>query len=195
MESVKILDVREAQGRKILLSDYTHIRAFHACRAEGEQIFGIQGLKPYTKDEALKVAICKLENKYVSKKVIETEFNNLWVENTPAKVWLMLETTELLSTSTHYLIYGSEFLNALAMQLGCRDRLKKFGKPIVVACNIPISDISSCWLNDLELDIKNKNTGHRSIAVNAVAPENIIEIQYPTGYVCDPYSWRKYKIG
>ena len=195
MESIKILDVNEAKGRRIRLINYTHIRAFHACRADDEHIFRVQGLKPYTKDEALEVAIRKLENKYVSKTAVETEFNNLWESNTPTKVWLMLETTEFLSTSPHYLIYGSEFMNALAMRLGCRDILKEFGKPMIVACNIPIPDISSCWLNDLELDIKNQNTRHRSIAVNAVTPENVVAISYPTGSVRDPYSWCSYKLG
>lgn len=195
MENIKVLDVNESPGRRIQLSNYTHIRAFHACRAENEQTFRVQGLKPYAKDEALEIAICKLEHEYVSKKAIETEFNTLWESNTPTKVWLMLETTEFLSTSTHYLIYGSEFLNALAMRLGCRDRLKGIGKPIIVECIVPIADISSCWLSDLEQDIKNKNTENRSIAVSTVAPENIIEIHYPTGYVRDPYSWGKYKLG
>ncbi len=195
MENIKILDVNEAKGRRIQLSNYTHIRAYHACRTEDEQIFRTQGLKPYTRNEALEVAIRKLEHNYADKKAIETEFNALWESNTPTKVWLMLETTEFLSMSTHYLIYGSEFLNALAMRLGCRDRLKKFGKPMIIACNVPISDISSCWLNDLEPDIKNKNIGHRSIAVNAVAPENVVAISYPTGPVRDPYSWGYYKLG
>ena len=195
MENIKVLDVNEAKGKRIQLRNYTHIRAFHACRAEDEQILRVQGLKPYTKDEALEIAVCKLEHKYVSKKAIENEFNVLWESNTPTKVWLMLETTEFLGTSTQYLIYGSEFLNALAMRLGCRDKLKEIGRPMIVACNIPISDISSCWLSDLEQDIKNKITEHRSIAVNAVASENVVDISYPTGSIRDPYSWGHYKLG
>lgn len=194
MTEIKILDVNEALGRKIRLSDYTHIRAFHACRAEDEHIFRTQGLKPYTKDEALEVAICKLEHKYVSNKAIETEFNTLWESNTLTKVWLMLETTEFLSMSTHYLIYGSEFLNTLAMRLGCRDRLKEFGKPMIVACNVPITDIQPLWLRNLEQDIKNKNTANRSIAVNMVEAENVFDIIYPTGWGRDPYSLRMCRI-
>ena len=195
MADVKILNVKDVQGKSIRLSSYTHIRAYHACRAEDEQIFRTQGLKPYTRNEALEVAIRKLKHNHVNRKAIESEFNTLWKSNTPTKVWLMLETIEFLSTSTHYLIYGSEFLNALAMRLGCRDRLKGIGKPIIVECIVPIADVSSCWLSDLEQDIKNKNTENRSIAVSTVAPENIIEIHYPTGYVRDPYSWGKYKLG
>ena len=66
---------------------------------------------------------------------------------------------------------------------------------MIIACNVPISDISLCWLNDLELDIKNKNTSHRSVAVNAVAPENVVAISYPSGFVRDPYSCASYKLG
>lgn len=195
MDNINILDVNEVKGKRIQLSNYTHIRAYHACRAEDEQIFRTHGLKPYTRDEALEVAVRKLEHNYVNRKAIEIEFNALWESNTPTKVWLMLDPTELLSISTHYLIYGSEFLNALAMRLGCRNRLKEFGKPMIIACNVPISDISLCWLNDLEQDIKNKDTAHRSIAVSTVTPENVIEINYPSGFVRDPYSWIKYKLG
>ena len=110
-------------------------------------------------------------------------------------IYSLLETTEFFDTSTHYLIYGSEFINALAMHLGCRDRLKEIGKPMIVACNVPISDISACWLNDLEQDIRNRCTEHRAIAVNVIAPENILDISYPTGSVRDPYSWGHYKLG
>ena len=117
MADVKILNVKEVQGKNIRLSDYTHIRAYHACRAEDEQIFRTQGLKPYTKDEALEVAIHKLKSERVSKQAIETKFNDLWKENAHTRVWLMLETAEFLDASTHYLIYGSEFINALAMHL------------------------------------------------------------------------------
>ena len=195
MADVKILNVKEVQGKNIRLSDYTHIRAYHACRAEDEQIFRTQGLKPYTKDEALSVAIHKLKSERVSKQAIETKFNDLWKENAHTRVWLMLETAEFFDASTQYLIYGSEFINALAMHLGCRDRLKENGKPMIVACNVPISDISSCWLNDLEQDIRDRNTEHRAIAVNVIAPENVFDISYPTGSVQDPYYWGHYKLG
>ena len=195
MADVKILNVKEAQGKNIRLSDYTHIRAYHACRAEDEQIFRTQGLKPYTTDEALAVAIHKLKSECVSNQAIETKFYTLWKENAHTQVWLMLETTEFFDTSTHYLIYGSEFINALAMHLGCRDILKENGNPMIVACNVPISDISSCWLNDLEQDIRDRSTEHRAIAVNVIAPENVFDISYPAGSVRDPYSGGHYKLG
>ena len=192
---MKILNINEVRGRKIQLSNYTHIRAYHACRAENEDIFRTQGLKPYTKDEALAVAIRKLENQRTSKEAIEAKFHELWEERISARVWLMPETTELLSTSGHYLIYGSEFINALAMHLGCRERLKEIGTPMIITCNVPIADMSPCWLSELEQDIKSGNTANRSIAVNKIVPENICDIIYPTGYIRDPYLCSFFKLG
>lgn len=198
MSQSKILDVNKVGGKKISLSSYTHILAYHACRAEDEQIFRTKGLRPYTRDEALAAAILKLESDRVSRKNIEAAFHSLWEEtqtSRPARVWLMLQTEEFLSESTHYLIYGSEFLNALAMRLGCRDKLRKIGKPMLVVCAVPITEIAQCWLSDLERDIKNRSTANRSIAVGAVAAENVLDICYPTGYVRDPYSQCQVKLG
>lgn len=47
MAQNKLLDVRQLAGKKIKLNDYTHIKAYHACRAENEQSFRTQGLKLY----------------------------------------------------------------------------------------------------------------------------------------------------
>ena len=190
---MNILDINKVQGKRIKLSNYTHVLAYHACRAEDEQIFRTQGLKPYTKDEALSAAVHKLESTRVSRKDIEAKFEELWGKQAKS-VYLMLETTELLRASCHYLIYGSEFINALAMQLGCRDRLKEIGKPMFVVCAVPISDIHKDWLDGLEQAIKRKDTANRSIAVSRVAAENVVDVIYPTGVVRDPYSWRNYKL-
>lgn len=194
MDGMRILDVNKAHGKRIKLANYTHLLAYHACRAENEQFFRTQGLKPYTKDEALSAAIHKLECDRVSQKDIKTKFEELWGTQ-PKSVYLMLETTELLGTSCHYLIYGSEFINALAMHLGCRDRLKEIGKPMFLVCAVPISDIHKDWLDGLEQAIKRKDTANRSIAVSRVAAENVVDIIYPTDTVRDPYSWGYYKLG
>ena len=190
---MKILDVKKEHGKKIKLANYTHLLAYHACRAEDEQIFRTQGLKPYTRGEALSAAIHKLESTRVSRKDIETKFEELWGKQAKS-VYLMLETTELLGASCHYLIYGSEFINALAMHLGCRDRLKEIGKPMFVVCAVPISDIHKDWLEGLEQAIRRKDTADRVIAVSSVAAENVIDIIYPTDTVRDPYSWCHYKL-
>lgn len=198
MEQKNILNVRSVAGTKIDLSSYTHIVAYHASREEGENSFRKRGINSYTKEEALAAAIRKLESERISRDRIEAEFEPLWNDmHSPSgtRVWLMLEPTELMTDSGHYLIYGSEFLNALAMRLGCRDKLSKIGKPMIIKCEIPIHIISPFWLDGLEQDIQCRSTDDRAIAVETVAPEWIVEFQYPTGYIRDPYSWRMVKLG
>lgn len=198
LSKMKLLDVNAVSGTSISLKDYTHILAYHACRAANEQCFRVQGLKPYTQTEALEEAVQKLESEHVDKDKIESIFYPLWDEiyaSLPSRVWLMLNTKEFLGESSHYLIYGSEFLNVIAMELGCRDKLSQIGKPMIIKCAVPISEIPSIWLENLEQDILMRDTDNRSIAVSAVSPECIIDILYPTGYVRDPYSYAKINLG
>ena len=190
---MRVPDVTKAAGTKVRLSDYSHIIAFHACRIEDEQVYRTRGLWPYTRETALVEAYRKLEGSRVSKERIDKEFAPLWEEVEsfgPKRVWLMLETRAFLQESCHYLLYGSEFMNALAMRLGCRERLMSIGKPAFIQCAVPLADIAPCWLNGLESSIKHRGTSLSSIAVPYIAPENILDITYPTGIVQNPYTYR-----
>lgn len=67
--------------------------------------------------------------------------------------------------------YGSEFLNALSMYLGCRSKLKKIGRPTIVICDVPLADISKVWLNGLEEAVESGDSSIYLIAVSSVAPQ------------------------
>lgn len=198
MAEMKILDVNAVSGKKVRLKDYSHILAYHACRSTDAQSYRVHGLKPFSQVEALEQAVQKLESDRLDRSRIESEFYPLWAKvykTEPPQVWAMLNTEEFMDVSTHYLIYGSEFMNALAMRLGCRDKLSKIGKPMIIKCAIPISDIPSIWLQNLEQSILEQNADDRSLAVRSVTPECIIDILYPAGYVCDPYTNMIFKLG
>lgn len=199
MSRAKILDVNAVAGKSIKLSNYNYLLAYHASRVVDEESIRVHGLKPYTQTEALEDAVRKLEDCHVGRNRIFSVFSSHWDEvfaSSPPRVWLMLNTKEFLDESTQYLIYGSEFLNGLAMKLRCRETLSKIGKPVIVKCAIPISEIPACWLKNLEEDIETRNTDNRAIAVSCVAPECIIDILHPTGYVPDPYFYgTKFNLG
>lgn len=59
------------------------------------------------------------------------------------KVWLAINKEAQLTVVGHYLIYGSEFINELAIELGCSSSLKNAGIPTIFYCDIPLEDISS----------------------------------------------------
>lgn len=148
--------------------------------------FRTQGLKQYTKEEALAEAVKKLESERIGRERVEKCFIINWKDSIISKferVYLILDKEELLHDSSHYLIYGSEFIYSLAEELDCREKLKTIGKPMIVVCTVPIAEIEADWLVNLEQYIKDNDVNDCSIAVNSVAPENIIDILYPEGYV------------
>jgi len=197
MAAKKVLETEKCCGQEIDLLDYTHIRAYHACRPENVQLYTDIGLIPYDEASALNDALQKLLGGNISEAKIREQFNKMW-ENSDAYqrsvVWLALEKSELLGASCHYLIYGSEFLNAMSMHLGCREKLKNIGRPTIVVCDIPIRDISRTWLDGLEESIADGWASMRSLAVPSVAPQDIIDFIYPTSWVDDPYTGMRYKL-
>lgn len=197
MELKKVLDTVKYRGRKISLSNYTHLRAYHACRPENIKSYIGEGIVPFNKESSLAEATRKLSDDRVTIKKVQEQFNIMWEDsdaNQHPKVWLALEKSELLGDSCHYLIYGSEFMNALAMHLGCRDKLKRIGRPTIVVCDVPLRDISETWLNGLEDAIQCGTSSMRSIAVASVVPKNVIDFIYPTDWVNDPYTGIRSKL-
>lgn len=179
-------------GKRIQLHQYTHIRAYHACRPVSIQNYLTNGIIPYTKQEAMADAIRKLKSKKSEKEIID-EFEKQWNESDVKnpRVWLELNKEILINESGHYLIYGSEFLNALAMWLGCREQLKNVGIPTIFCCDIPLENISETWLDDIERTINDNMIDDISIYVSKVQPGNIIGYEHPSR-INDPYMYGCY---
>lgn len=197
METKRVLETEKCAGKKIYLSDFTHLRSYHACRPENIQVYKDEGLVPFDRETALADAIQKLSGDKTSVEKVKSQFDAMWVgseNDLHPRVWLALEKSELLGASCHYLIYGSEFLNALSMHLGCRSKLKKIGRPTIVICDVPLADISKVWLNGLEEAVESGDSSIYSIAVSSVAPQNIVDFIFPTAWVDDPYTGMRYRL-
>lgn len=126
----KVLLTEKNKGEKITLSNYTHIRAYHACRIEDIEAYKKNGIVPFTEQSAIEDAVKKLSDERLTEDDVRAQAEKIWEEYGIYihKVWLSLEQSELLGDACHYLIYGSEFLNAVAAHLWCRDKLKTIGK-------------------------------------------------------------------
>lgn len=188
--------VENHEGENISLSEFTHIRAYHACRVEDEAAIYKEGLIPFTRKSALETAKKKLPSyKNITEGQVKVLIDELWGEEAHmGRVWFELGTSAFLEQDAHYLIYGSEILNAVFMRLGCRNVLKTIGKPAFVICDVPIGDIASCWLNNLEQFVKDGKAYQCAIAVPCVKPENIISIEYLYDVeLWDPYCGTIYK--
>lgn len=179
-------------GKRIQLHQYTHIRAYHACRPTSIQNYLTNGIIPYTKHKAMTDAIRKLKTEKSEKEIID-KFEKQWDKSDVKKsrVWLAVNKEILLTGSGHYLIYGSEFLNALAMELGCREHLKNIGIPTIFHCDIPLEDIPKFWMDDVERTINDNMIEDISIYVPKVQAGNIICYEHPKS-IENPYMQGSY---
>ena len=187
-------------GKKINISDFTHIRAYHACRIEDIKEYQVKGLQSVDESMALSNALRILGRFEKSKQRIENKFQERWdvanKDHLRFKVWLSLKKSELLGHSCHYLIYGSEFLSAVAGELGCRNMLKSVGRSYILTCEIPLKNILPSWLEDLCYHIENGCECGCGFPVERVLPEEIIKFENQNRVVEDPLDgYSKVKLG
>lgn len=172
-----------------LSEGYTHLRAFHACRPMKLFDYLDNGILPISYESALQDVRNRVVCDYVSEEDAILKFKEEWseFEDMHKRVWLQMNKDLLLNTASHYLIYGSEFINALAMLLGCRDRLKQIGIPTIFFCDIPIANIAPMTLLDIQNSINDGYTYDIGFAVDEVEPNNIVDYEHPTKRLTDPY--------
>lgn len=171
------------------IDEYTHLRAFHACRPIKLSDYLDNGILPISYESALQDVRDRVVCDYVSEEDAIIKFQEEWseFEDIHKRVWLQMNKDLLLDTTSHYLIYGSEFINALAMQLGCRDKLKQIGIPTIFFCDIPVEDIVPMTLRDIQNVFNSGDTYDISFAVDKVLPQDIVDYEHPTKRLVDPY--------
>ena len=161
-----------------LYNEYTHIRAYHACRPLDIQKYLSEGIQVLSRKQTLNEALARIHSSYVSEADIKRKFNANW-KDSESEVFLNINKQELLTASSHYLIYGSEFLNRLAMELGCRGNLKETGIPTIFYCDIPIEDINPSIIFEIERKVKSGYVDDITITVAEVLPCDIVNYEHP----------------
>lgn len=171
------------------MDGYTHLRAFHACRPLKINDYLKKGIMPISYESACQDVKARVVCDHVSEEEALTKFEEEWSDfaDIHKRVWLQMNKNLLLNEASHYLIYGSEFINALSMQLFCRDRLKKIGIPTIFFCDIPIANIAPMTLLDIQNSINDGYTYDIGFAVDEVEPNNIVDYEHPTKRMSDPY--------
>lgn len=181
--------IKKSQKINLIDGTYTHIRAYHACRPISIDDYLLNGIRPISYESALDEVKSRVVCKWVSENTAVEKFNEEWndFDDIHKKVWLEMNKNLLLEAASHYLIYGSEFINALAMQLGCRNRLKKIGVPTIFHCNIPIEDISVKTLEDIQYSFNKGYTDAYGLCVKKVDASDIVDYEHPAQRIPDPY--------
>lgn len=182
-------EIKKSQKINLIDGTYTHIRAYHACRPISIDDYLLNGIRPISYESALHEVKSRVICEWVSENTAVEKFNEEWndFDDIHKKVWLEMNKNLLLDGASHYLIYGSEFINALAMQLGCRSRLKKIGVPTIFHCDIPIEDIPEKTLKDIQYSFNKGYTDAYGFSVQMLDANNIVDYEHPKQRIPDPY--------
>ncbi|HEY4074298.1 MAG TPA: hypothetical protein VGM52_14480 [Herbaspirillum sp.] len=128
-----------------LISYYTHFKGFHGCRPLRLSSYYEQGLLGQNSD-----SLCEIFRDIfvdLPKDDLESviaQFGDRSKQERGA-IWLASNDKFLLEECGHYIIQGSEYLMALAAQLGrssngedYRFRLRRYGIPTILEVDIPV---------------------------------------------------------
>lgn len=147
---IRTVSNEEIESKELLASRLTQrvalLRAYHACCPMDLDSYRRHGLIPLDVETAHAFARELFCNEAKAPKTAVDEAIVAMDSSLRSKrVWLGLDDRTLIEDCGHYLLYGSEYLLAIAAELTHRTRntidyrqfLRLRGKPTIVACNVP----------------------------------------------------------
>lgn len=189
MKNVLVYKKDEDYSNIDIIKNFTHIRAFHGCRTNDLNSYYSHGIKPLTKEWSYEHLQTILKTKpYITEDKILTTLNKIWTE--PNRVWFTITKEELLYRSGHYLLYGSELINAVLSQFYLRDELKKNGIPTIFACDVPLYDIGKDFLNNIIENLGKRKSLDQSafMILGKLSAEHVVSHEHPDPKkIYDPY--------
>jgi hypothetical protein len=138
-----------------LTSRYRALRAVHGTRAEDVEPFYREGLRPlephYFHDRAREVFLSG-EYPELSEASLQAAITSVGSSMREGRVYFEANEELLIEFAGHYMLYGSEYLTAIAAHLGqardYRQVLKLSGLPTLFVCDVPLTLIGSSVLQD-----------------------------------------------
>lgn len=186
-------DISNTKRRGINIGNYSHIRAYHACRPLDVGKYYQEGIRPFDEKEMRQTAtaIFGVSMETVIKN--EPKLQPALSEN----VYFGLYKQELLNGSGHYLCWGSEYLAAIAVQLDkseygkYHDILYNTGIPTIFICDIPIRVLPQWQIDDISKNC-NFSAGNFTCWIpEFLRPEHIIAHEHPLK-IYNPVQMRHY---
>jgi hypothetical protein len=148
LECVKSREVVLLRNRckDLLIKNYTHVAAYHACRPTDINLYLSRGIVPANTEELIqeaKIIFGNADNE-VDKAV--KDIDEFYFDHGRGKIgFFMSRTGSVEGGYSHYLRYGSELFQSIANRLGnwAIQKLANRGTPTVFRCALPIS-----WLDE-----------------------------------------------
>jgi hypothetical protein len=131
------------------LDDTDHVAVYHGCRITSTSSYYKHGLWTPNIQE-LTTRAEKIFLSYDFPNVTRSRFNELTErerDRAQASLYVVLDSDGFIATAGHYLIYGSEHIQALANGCGFPlDELKTFGIPTLFEIHVPTDEIPESQL-------------------------------------------------
>lgn len=197
-EHKSVFDIRKFKfdkNKRIDLHQFTHIRGYHGCRVHDEESYRKNGLHCFTYEEAWNQCR-KVFERVVAvdalKQVFDENWNEWYTNGAINGVYFFLSREGFKKGCGHYVVYGSEFLQAIAVSIersyfsgkftDYKEMLKNFGNPMVITCDVPTTDIDPSFLDSIECSLNDEDDEDDedittlAFLVKQVDPENIVSI-------------------
>lgn len=182
---------------------FDFIRAYHGTRISDTSHFYSEGLVRLDvsrfKELAANIFLTP-EFPELTLTHLEEAFSAVGVQTREGLIYFAVNHKELLSDCSHYLLYGSEYLLAIAAHIeGARDYrqvLKRRGTPTLFVCNVPTADIPFSLIREYAgkaiatMFERALDPGYAHPQVGAggglwiakdLAPSNIVSHRHPSG--------------
>lgn len=134
---------------------YKFLRAVHGTRAEDVEVFYRDGLVPLVPESFHNQAReIFLSGQYpeLTEKSLQAAIATVGADLREKRVFFEANEEMLIKQAGHYMLYGSEYLTAIAANLGdridYRQILKKRGLPTLFVCDVPIDFIAERTLQE-----------------------------------------------
>ena len=139
-------------------SQYTHVRAFHACCPRDVWEYFRIGLRPLSRRAAVRTARTLFLGQGtppITEHLLHAALDELLPDRLDGRVYVGIDDRELLEDCGHYLMYGSEALAGVAAMLTKRlgwnvqCLLASLGTPTVLVVDVPCTRVSMSDLQEL----------------------------------------------
>ncbi len=127
--------------------NFTDVIAYHACRVDQVATYYENGIIPLSPIDTQSTFRNQFKS-YASQEEIEKAIAEVSTKTRAGVTHVVLDDRVFYKFSGHYLIYGSEYFQCLAVRLPgdeqtLRDMLKENGRATVFVCKLPFSLISN----------------------------------------------------
>lgn len=131
------------------------VRAYHGCKPIDLTPYFKNGIIPLNMKEFISSTMRLLKEFDVTQNMVQEAIGEIRTECREGYAWFVLDDRLFFEGAGHYLIYGSELLQAVSGHIQrnhfkpTRSYLDKIGVPTILVCNVPVEMIDSDTLRGL----------------------------------------------